>query len=65
MLRHKRAPAEFSTFVLGWDHLGTTAETFFILGAKQYRNFTVTDCLWPIDLNEINTNSNLVQNPGW
>jgi hypothetical protein len=51
--------------VLGWDHLGNTAETFFILGAKQYRRFTITDCLWPIDLNEINTNSNLVQNPGW
>ncbi|MDR1116060.1 MAG: RagB/SusD family nutrient uptake outer membrane protein [Tannerella sp.] len=65
MLRHRRAPAEFSMHVLGWDHLGTTAETFFILGAKQYRRFTINDCLWPIDLNEMNTNSNLIQNPGW
>jgi hypothetical protein len=65
MLRHKRAPAEFSAPVLGWNHLGDSPETFFVLGGKQYRKFTITDCLWPIDLNEMNTNSNLIQNPGW
>jgi hypothetical protein len=65
MLRHRRAPAEFSTPVLGWNHLGGDAATFFVLEGKQYRRFTITDCLWPIDLNEINTNSNLKQNPGW
>jgi hypothetical protein len=65
MLRHKRAPAEFSTSVSGWNHRGNTPETFFVLGSKQYRRFTITDCLTPIDLNEMNTNSNLIQNPGW
>jgi hypothetical protein len=65
MLRHKRAPAEFSTPMLGWNHLGSDAESFFVLGGKHSRRFTITDCLWPIDLNEINTNSNLIQNPGW
>jgi hypothetical protein len=65
MLRHRRAPAEFSSFVLGWNHLGDTPETFFVLGPKLYRRFTITDCLCPIDLNEINTNGNLIQNPGW
>jgi hypothetical protein len=65
MLRHKRAPAEFSMPVLGWNHLGNNATAFFVLGVKQYRRFTITDCLCPIDLDEINTNSNLIQNPGW
>jgi len=32
---------------------------------KQSRRFTITDCLWPIDLNEMNTNGKLIQNPGW
>jgi hypothetical protein len=65
MLRHRRAPVEFSTPVFGWNHLGDAAETFFVLAVKQFRKFTITDCLWPIDLNEMNTNGNLIQNPGW
>lgn len=65
MLRHKRATAEFSTPIWGWTHTGTTGQTFFILEVKQPRRFTITDCLWPIDLNELNTNGNLIQNPGW
>ncbi|MDR3245086.1 MAG: RagB/SusD family nutrient uptake outer membrane protein [Prevotellaceae bacterium] len=65
MLRHRRAPVEFSSPILGWNHLGATPETFFALGAKQFRKFTITDCLCPIDLNETNTNGNLIQNPGW
>ncbi|MDR1173030.1 MAG: RagB/SusD family nutrient uptake outer membrane protein [Bacteroidales bacterium] len=65
MLRHKKAPAEFSRPVQGWMHTGSTPQTFFILGVKQSRNFSIRDCLWPIDLNELNTNRNLKQNPGW
>jgi hypothetical protein len=65
MLRYKRAPAEFSTPIWGWNHTGEDAQTFFILDVKQSRKFTITDCLWPIDLNELNTNANLKQNPGW
>ncbi len=65
MWRHKRAVAEFSSPVWGWTHTGSTGETFFVLEAKQARRFTITDYLWPIDLNELNTNGNLIQNPGW
>ncbi|QEC53078.1 putative outer membrane starch-binding protein [Anseongella ginsenosidimutans] len=65
MLRHKRATSEFSTPIWGWTHTGTTGESFFILEVKQPRRFTITDCLWPIDLNELNTNGKLIQNPGW
>ncbi|MDR1887759.1 MAG: RagB/SusD family nutrient uptake outer membrane protein [Prevotellaceae bacterium] len=65
MLRHKRAASEFSTPVWGWTHTGINAETFFIREVKQSRKFTITDCLWPISIDEMNTNANLKQNPGW
>ncbi len=65
MHRHKRATSEFSSPIWGWTHTGTTAQTFFNLEIKQPRRFTITDCLWPIDLNEMNTNGKLIQNPGW
>jgi hypothetical protein len=65
MLRHKRAVSEFSVPLWGWDPDGTNAETFFNLQIKQARSFTVKDCLWPITVDELNTNANLIQNPGW
>ncbi|MDR2774921.1 MAG: RagB/SusD family nutrient uptake outer membrane protein [Tannerella sp.] len=65
MHRHKRAVREFSVPVSGWKHDGTAATTFFVLEAKQTRKFSIRDCLWPIDLEELNTNGNLIQNPGW
>jgi len=65
MLRYKRAVREFSTPVSGWTYTGTSGSTFFVLEAKQTRKFSIRDCLWPIDLNELNTNGNLIQNPGW
>jgi hypothetical protein len=63
--RYRKAPSEFSAAIQGWDHTGTTAARFFVLGVKQSRKFSVTDCLWPIDIDELNTNGNLKQNPGW
>jgi hypothetical protein len=65
MLRHKRAPAEFSTPIWGWTHTGSNASSFFNLGVKHSRRFQVRDCLWPISIDEMNTNSRLIQNPGW
>lgn len=65
MIRHKKAASEFSSPVWGWTYTGQTGADFFILEAKQSRKFTITNCLWPIDLNEMNTNSKLIQNPGW
>jgi hypothetical protein len=65
MHRHKRAVREFSVPISGWKHDGTAATTFFVLEAKQTRKFSIRDCLWPIALEELNTNGNLIQNPGW
>jgi len=65
MIRHKRAASVFSAPIRGWTHTGTNASSFFVLEDKQSRRFTITDCLWPIDLNEMNTNGKLIQNPGW
>ena len=65
MIRHKRAHIEFATPIQGWNYRGTTPTSFFVLGVVQARKFTIRDYLWPIDLNELNTNGNLEQNPGW
>ena len=65
MWRYKRAAQVFSSPMWGWDTDGKDAKTFFVLDVKQQRRFTITDYLWPIDLNEMNTNSKLIQNPGW
>lgn len=65
MIRHKKATIEFSNAILGWDTEGFVGATFFSMKVLQGRKFTITDCLTPIDLNELNTNSDLIQNPGW
>ena len=66
MVRHKRAHREFTTAVQGWSYLGENFNTFFVLNTNlQARRFGITDYLWPIRLDELNTNANLVQNPGW
>jgi hypothetical protein len=66
MIRTKKAPDEFSSPVLGWDCLSTEGAEFFKrLIPLQARLFSLRDNLWPIDTNELNKNSNLIQNPGW
>lgn len=65
MWRYKRAGQAFSSPMWGWDTDGKDGKSFFVLDVKQQRRFTITDYLWPIDLNEMNTNSRLIQNPGW
>lgn len=65
MVRYKRAHIEFSTPIQGWNYKGTTPNTFFTLGIVQPRKFTMRDYLWPIHLDELNTNANIKQNPGW
>jgi hypothetical protein len=65
VVRHKKAFTEFLTPVLGWTYNGTSAETFFVRQVLQSRKFSTRDYLWPIDLNEMNTNGRLIQNPGW
>jgi hypothetical protein len=65
MILQKKAHIAFSTPIQGWNYKGTNQSAFFVLGVVQNRKFTIRDYLWPIDLNELNTNGNLIQNPGW
>jgi hypothetical protein len=65
MHRHKMAVSEFSTPAMGWNCRGFSAETFFVLIPLQSRRFIERDYLWPLSLDETNTNGNLIQNPGW
>ncbi|MFV0505965.1 MAG: RagB/SusD family nutrient uptake outer membrane protein [Bacteroidales bacterium] len=65
MIRTKRAVEEFNSPIFGWTYTGETGEAFFNLEVTQTRRFDISNCLWPIDLSEMNTNSNLIQNPGW
>jgi hypothetical protein len=65
MQRHKRAHIEFASAIRGWNARGSSFSTFFELGIVQSRRFTIRDYLWPICLDEMNTNGNLVQNPEW
>ncbi len=65
MHRYKRAANVYNAPIYGWKHDGTTAQTFFVLEAKQTRRFLLRDYLWPISIEEMNTNGKLIQNPGW
>jgi hypothetical protein len=65
MVRYKKAVNAFSEPITGWNTRGENAEDFFILQPIQYRRFSVTSYLWPIPLNEMNINSNLINNPDW
>jgi hypothetical protein len=65
MYRYKKATSEFSAPVMGWDYTGDNAEKFFIVKVKQTRRFLVRDYLWPLRSNDMDVNSNLIQNPGW
>jgi len=65
MQRWKRSIVEFSRPIYGWNYLGTNATSFFTQTIVQNRQWSITDCLWPIDKVEIDKNANLVQNPGW
>jgi hypothetical protein len=65
MVGYLKAVTEFSKPIMGWNDRGSTPQAFFTLESKQLRRFTPTSYLWPIDLKEMNINSNLQQNPGW
>ena len=65
MQRWKRSVTELSRPLMGWNFLGPTPVTFFNQTTVQGRNWTITDCLWPIDDREMERNNKLIQNPGW
>lgn len=65
VVRYKKATSEFNTPVTGWTGNAYGRQNFFRLEVKQRRQFLNRNYLWPISLNELNTNANIIQNPGW
>jgi hypothetical protein len=70
MIRHATdidvpAITEFSQPIMGWNNEGKTAADFFLLRAVQTRRFPRSSYLWPLTVEEMNINGNLVNNPGW
>jgi len=65
MVRYKKAVSEFNTPTTGWVGNAYGQQNFFRLEVKQRRRFLDRNYLWPISLNEMNTNANMIQNPGW
>jgi hypothetical protein len=65
VVRYKRGPSEFNTPVTGWRGNAYGVQNFFRLEVKHRRRFLNRNYLWPISLNEMNTNANLIQSPGW
>ena len=65
MQRWKRSVIEFSKPVWGWNYLGTNSTSFFVQNIVQGRKWSISDCLWPIDINEMDKSRILIQNPGW
>lgn len=63
--RYKNAITEFSKPNIGWNNMGSDAETFFVRTIYQQNKFFRKNYLWPIDLKELTINDNLVQNPWW
>ncbi|TKG96414.1 RagB/SusD family nutrient uptake outer membrane protein [Puteibacter caeruleilacunae] len=66
ILRWKRADEYFNSPLMGWDIDKAGADDFYVLSAKQLREFeTPRNYLFPIKLSELTMNPNLIQNPGW
>jgi hypothetical protein len=65
VVRWNDAIGALSQPVRGWAATKSGYEGFFVQEIKQTRKFSFRDCLWPITTDELNTNANLKQNPGW
>lgn len=65
VIRYKKAISEFNVPITGWIGDAFGSHNFFRLEVKQIRRFLNRNYLWPISIDELNTNSKLIQNPGW
>lgn len=64
--RWKDAAAEFNTAVVGWTTNQSSAISYYQPRTLFQQSFVAPrDYLWPLWINELRTNNNLVQNPGW
>jgi hypothetical protein len=65
VVRYKRGTVEFNEPITGWKADSYGAINFFRLEIKQRRQFLNRNYLWPIAIDEMNTNANMIQSPGW
>lgn len=63
----RRWKKELPGSVYGWNEHGKSAEDFYKLTEVDTRRsrYTYKDFLWPISIDAIQKDPNLVQNPGW
>ncbi|MEG1007979.1 MAG: RagB/SusD family nutrient uptake outer membrane protein [Bacteroides sp.] len=62
----RRWKIELPNEIRGWNVKGETVETFYRISVLFERTkFSYKDFLWPIKVEAIQKNPNLVQNPGW
>lgn len=62
----RRWKMELPSEIRGWNVKGETVETFYRVSILFERpKFTYKDYLWPLKVEAIQKNPNLVQNPGW
>ena len=64
-IRTMRAVGEFSQPIFGWTVRAEEAADFFVLQMIDERYFKTSFCLWPVWNRELDTNSRIIQNPGW
>lgn len=63
--RWKRAQEELNTAIYGWDILQSSPQTYYRRTVLYSRTFTLRDYFWPISLNELRRNDELLQSPLW
>lgn len=62
----RRWKVELPSEIRGWNVKGDTPETFYRVSVLFERpKFTYKDFLWPLKVEAIQKDPNLVQNPGW
>lgn len=62
----RRWKQELPNTIRGWNVRGENASTFYRVNVLYERSkYTYKDFLWPIRVEDILKNPNLVQNPGW
>jgi hypothetical protein len=64
--RWKRAKSFLNGNIRGWNTLSVgDAADWYTINTYFVQEFNVRDYLWPLKENDLLTNTNLVQNPGW
>ena len=63
--RWKTAQEELNTPIYGWDILQSTPQTYYRRVVLFSRTFTLRDYFWPISINELRRNDELLQTPLW